>query len=150
YFRYRRETSLVRSIVAAERPNIIERPRLAAHHPVPGDEVWTRRVLHLRFEYRLIEAGRQNVDKIDIAREFPVLLASHAGRNEDSQMTHLVMDRVDDRLSMGADLIDILIEVENPSERLLRRRNVITARTEHHDRSANVPKVDGGAVRRLD
>jgi hypothetical protein len=65
-------------------------------------------------------------------------------------MTHFVVNRIDDRLPMGTDLVDILVEVENPSERLLRRRDVVAAGAEHHDRCADVPKIYGGAVRRLD
>ena len=53
------------------------------------------------------------------------------------------MDRVNDRLSILADLVDIVIEVENPAERLLRRRDVVTLGAEHDDRRADVPQVNG-------
>jgi hypothetical protein len=36
-------------------------------------------------------------------------------------MTDLVVDGVDDGLSAGADVVDVLIEIENPVQRLLGR-----------------------------
>ena len=75
-----------------------------------------------------------------------MLLAGDPGRDEDSQMADRIVDRVDDRLPMLADLVDILVKIENPSERLLRRRDVVALRAEHHDRRADVAQVDGGAV----
>src|SRR6266568_1142575 len=52
------EASFVRSIIAAERPNIIQRPGLATHHPFASDELWVCRVFPLGFKYRLVEAWR--------------------------------------------------------------------------------------------
>ena len=42
-----REPALVGGIVAAQRADIVECPRLAAHDPVAGDEIGTRRVVAL-------------------------------------------------------------------------------------------------------
>ena len=145
-----REAALIGRIVAAERANVVERPRLAAHHPVAGHEIGVGRVLGLALEHRLVEAGRQRVDQVDIARELAVLLFCHAAGDEDAEVTDGLVDRVDDRLAVGADLVDVLIEIENPSERLLGRRDVVALRAEHHDRRADVAQVDRGAVRRLD
>src|SRR5262249_47423007 len=142
-----RETPFIRGIVAPERPNVIERPRLAAHHPVPAREVGIDGIFSLCLEDRFVKAGRQHIDEIDVAREFAVLLAGHSGRNEDSQMAYRLMDRVDDRLSVRSDLVYILVEVENPSQRLLRRRDVVTLRAEDDDRRAYVAKVEGSAIR---
>jgi len=63
-----------------------------------------------------------------------VLLARHAGRNEDSQVTDRLVDGVDDRLSVRADLFDVLVKVKDPSKRLLRRRDVIALGAEDDDR----------------
>jgi len=41
-------------------------------------------------------------------------------------MTDSFMDRVNDGLPVGANVIDAVVKIENPSERLLRRRNVIS------------------------
>src|SRR5215475_2218171 len=61
-------------------------------------------------------------------------------------MTDGFVDRVDDRLSERADLVDILIEIENPTERLRGRRDVVALGTEHNDGRANVAQVNGHAV----
>ena len=58
------------------------------------------------------------------------------------------MDRVDDGLPVGADLVHVVVEVEDPVERLLRRRDVVSARAEDHDRRTDVAQVDRGAVGR--
>jgi hypothetical protein len=63
----RRETALVGNTIAAKRTDVVERSRLAAHHPIAGHEVRTGGCLGLRFENRLIETGRQRIDQIDIA-----------------------------------------------------------------------------------
>ena len=75
-----REPALVGRIVAAERSDVVERPRLAPHHPIAGREIGVGRVLGLGFEHRLVEAGRQGVDQVDIARELAVLLSCNARR----------------------------------------------------------------------
>ena len=59
------------------------------------------------------------------------------------------MDRIDDGLPIRADVVDIVVEIENPSERLLRRRDVVAFRAEHHNRRADIPEVDRRSVRRL-
>ena len=96
------------------------------------------RVLALCLEHRLVKARRQHVDEVDVAGELAVLLARHAARDEYSEMADGFVDRVDDRLAVSADVVDIIIEVENPSECLLGRRDVIALRAEHHDRRADV------------
>src|SRR5262249_26401091 len=147
HLRGSREAPFIGGSVTAERANVIERPWLAAHYPVSTGEVGVGGVLSLRVEYRFVKPGRQNIDEIDIAGEFAVLLARHSGRNEDSQVAYGLVDRVDDRLPMGADLVDILVKVENPCQSLLGRGNVVTLRAEHDDRRAYVPEVDCGAIR---
>ena len=85
-------------------------------------------------EHRLVEARRQHVDQVDVVGELAVLLAGDAGRDEDSEMADRFMDRVDDRLPVRTDVVDIVIEIEDPSQRLLRRRDVVALGAEHHDR----------------
>ena len=52
-----------------------------------------------------------------------MLLARYAAGNEYAEVTDAFMDGVDDGLSVGSDIVDVLIKIENPSERLLGRRN---------------------------
>src|SRR5882757_1286787 len=65
-------------------------------------------------------------------------------------MTDSFVNRINDGLSVGPDFIDVLIEIEDPAEGLLRRGNVISFRTEYDNRRANVAQIDGRAVRGLD
>ena len=72
-----RKAPLVLGVVAAERANVVERARLAAHHPVAGDEIGTGHVVRALGEGRLVKPGRQRIDQVDIVGEFAVLLARH-------------------------------------------------------------------------
>ena len=65
-------------------------------------------------------------------------------------MPDALVDRVDDGLTVGPDFVDVFVEIENPSERLLRRRDVVTLRAEHDDRRVDIAEVDRGPVRCLD
>ena len=49
-----------------------------------------------------------------------MLLPRDAGRDEDAEVPDLVVDGVDDGLAVGADVVGVVIEVEDPVERLLR------------------------------
>ena len=45
----RGETAFIGSVIAAQRANVIERPRLAAHEPVARDQIRAGDALRLRF-----------------------------------------------------------------------------------------------------
>src|SRR5207342_2234005 len=92
---------------------------LAAHDPVAGNEIGAGDAVRLWLKHRLIKTRWQRVDQVDIAGEFPVLLSGHGSGDKDAEVTDLVVDRVDDGLPVGADLVDIFIEVEDPIQRLL-------------------------------
>jgi hypothetical protein len=79
-----------------------------------------------------------------------VLLLGHAAGDEDSEVTDGFVDRVDDRLSMLADVVHVVIEIEDPAERLLRRRDVVALGAEHDDRRTDVAEIDRCPVRGLD
>ena len=72
-----------------------------------------------------------------------MLLARDVPRHEDAEMPDCLVDGVDDRLPMRADVIDVLIEIEDPAERLLWRGDVIALGAEHNDRRTDVAQVDG-------
>src|SRR5262249_14804197 len=78
-----------------------------------------------------------------------MLFLGNAAGNEDAEVTDALMDGVDDGLAVGANFFDILVKVENPSERLLQRRDVVALRAEHDDGRADVAKVYRGSVRWL-
>src|SRR5947209_8549059 len=78
-----------------------------------------------------------------------MLFPRDRGGNEDAQMADALMDRVDDRLPVTSDFVIVLIEIENPSECLLGRRDVVAFRAEHHDRRADVAQVNRPTIRGL-
>jgi hypothetical protein len=78
-----------------------------------------------------------------LVRELAVLLASNSAGHEDPQVSHVFVDRVHDGLPVRADVIDVVIKVENPSERLPGRRDVAALRAEHHDRRSTFAQGGG-------
>src|SRR5579883_2730901 len=60
-----------------------------------------------------------------------------------------LMDGVDNGLPDRPYFIDVFIEIENPSKRLLRRCDIVALRAEDHDRRANIAQVDRHSVRGL-
>ena len=140
------ELALVGEVVAAERADVVEGAGLAAHHPFAGDEVGVVDRLALRRQDRLVEAGRQDVDQVDVRGELVVLLPRDAAGDEDAEVADLVVDGVDDGLAPGADVVLAVVEVEDPVERLLRRRDVVALGAEDDDRRADRAQVDRGAV----
>jgi hypothetical protein len=79
-----------------------------------------------------------------------VLLASDVAGHEYPQVSHVFVNRVHDGLPVRADVVDVVIKVEDPAERLLGRGDVVAFRTEHEDRRADVAQVYGAAVGGLD
>src|SRR5215813_13219550 len=65
-------------------------------------------------------------------------------------MADAFMHSVDNGLSIRADLIDVLVEIENPIKRLRRRRNVVALGAKYDDRRPDVAKVQSRALARLD
>src|SRR5215469_14317058 len=144
------EAAFIGSIIAAERANIVERARLAAHDPVTSNQIGAGYAVRFGLKHRLIKTGWQRVDQVDIAGELAVLLSGHGSGDKDAEVTNLVVDRVDDGLPVGADLVDIVVEVEDPIQRLLGWGDVVALRTERHDGRADIAKIDAEAVRGLD
>ena len=97
-----RKPAFVGRVVAAERADVVERALLTPHHPVATREIGVCRLRGLRFEHRLVETGRQRIDQVDVAGEFAVLLLGDTARDENAEMTDGLVDRIDDRLAVGA------------------------------------------------
>ena len=79
-----------------------------------------------------------------------MLLLGHAAGDEDPEMSDGFVHGVDDGLAVRPDLVDVVVEVENPVQRLLRRGDVVALGAEHHDRRTDVAEIDRGAVGHLD
>src|SRR5262245_60190918 len=146
----RSETALVGCAIAAKRTDVVESPRLTAHHPIAANHVGIGGGVGLGFENRLVETRWQRIDQINVARELVVLFARNLSRDENSQMTNILMDGVDDRLPAGADFINVFIEIKNPTKRLLRRGNVVPFGAKHNDRRANATKINRESAGSLD
>src|SRR5262249_16307338 len=136
--------------VAAEGADVVQGPCFAPHHPIAGREIRIGRILGFGLEYRLVKPGRQRVDQVDVAGKLAMLFLGNAAGNEDAEVTDARMDGVYEGRAVRGNLVDVLVKVENPSERLLRRRDIVTLRAEHDDGRADVAEVDRGSVRCLD
>ena len=77
-----------------------------------------------------------------------MLFRRHLAGHENTEVADGGMQRIDDRLSPGDDLVDVVVEVENPVERLLGRSDVITPGAEHDDWRFDVAQIDALAPRR--
>ena len=141
---------LILGRIAAHGTDVVERPCLAAHYPLTDDEIRTRGLLVLGLERGFIEPRRQHVDQIDIAGEFRVLFLGDAAGHEYAEMADTFVDRVDNRLPIGPDLIDVGIAIEDPVQRLLRRGDIVALGAEHHNRRPDVAQVHLLAVGHLD
>src|SRR5690606_19473504 len=75
------------------------------------------------------------------------LLLGNGGGDEDAKMADGIVQRVDNRLSVGADLVDALVEVEDPVQCLLRRRYVVGPGAEHDDGRSDVAQIDTCSIR---
>src|SRR5215813_8862217 len=140
------EAAIIRGVVCTHSADVFQRPGLASHRPVARYEIAARAIRGFAFKHRLVETRRKRIDEVDVAGEFVMFLTSHAGGNKYSQVTDAFVDRVDDCLSERADLVDILIQIENPTECLRGRRDVVTLGAENDDGRPNVAQVDGHAI----
>ena len=59
-----------------------------------------------------------------------MLLQGDIAGDKDAEMSNRVVQRVNDGLAVGDDFIDVVVEVENPVERLLGGRDVVAPGTE--------------------
>ena len=97
-------------------------------------------------DHRLVEAGRHQVDHLHAGGELGMFLGRHLARDEDAEMADRLVQRVDDGLAVGDDLVLVAVEVGDPAQRLLRRRDVVAPRAQHDDRRLDVAQVDADAV----
>ena len=125
YPRGGRKPPFILGRVAAHRPDIVQGALFAAHDPLSTRKLRIGGIGGFGFEGCLVKPGRQHVDQVDVAGEFAVLLLGDAAGDEDSEMPDRFVNGVDDGLPVRPDLVDIAVEIENPAERLLRRRDVV-------------------------
>src|SRR5208282_499870 len=141
-----RKAPRVRCIVAAQRANVAQRTRLQAE-PVTAvpDRLVVDIIARLRY-HRLIKPGWQQVDHVHEADKLLVLLRGHLAGDEDAEMPDALVQRIDDRLTVYSYFVLVIVKIEDPVQRLLRRRDVVASRTEHDDGTFNVAQVHPDAV----
>ena len=147
YPRYCREPPIIFGVIAPYGTDVIERARLEADHVIARDQLGMGGFRAFFGHHRLVEPGRQDVDDVHGLGEFLVLFRRDFRRNEDAEMADRLMQGVDDGLPVGDDLLVATVEIKDPAQRLLRRRDVVAPRAEDHDRRFDVSQVDANAVR---
>ena len=78
------EPPLVLLIVSTQSSDVVERSRFEADEIVALDQIHARIFCILWRHHRLVEAGRQHVDEIDVAGKLVVLLLRHGAGYEDA------------------------------------------------------------------
>ena len=146
----RREAALVLGRRLHDGPHVVQGARLEAHYPVPRDQIGVHGLGGARRHDGFIQAGRQDVDQVDVGGELLVLLLRHTARYKDPQVANALVHGVDDGLAAGADVVILTVQVHDPAQRLLRRGDVVALGTEADDGRADVAQVDAVAGRRDD
>ena len=75
-----------------------------------------------------------------------MFLSRNASGDKNPQMTNGLVDRVDNCLSIVTDLIDVVIKIKNPSERLLGRSDIVALRAKYNDWRPDISKIDRRAI----
>ena len=86
---------------------------------VPANEIRVAIVGMLWGHYGLVKARRQDIDKVDVTCELIVLLRRDGAGDEDAEVTYRLVDGVNDGLTVGLDIRDAVVEIEDPIQRLL-------------------------------
>jgi hypothetical protein len=76
-------------------------------------------------DHRLVKTGRHQINHVHRVGEFLVLLRRHLSGDEDAEMPDALMQAIDDGLAGFDDLVLVIVEIENPMQCLLRRRDVV-------------------------
>ena len=99
---------------------------------------FARRVVNLH----LVQAGRQRFDGFERRGDFGVFLARNRGRHKNAQMAHLVVNHINDALAAHADFVLVAVGIDDPVQRLLRRRDVVAPAGKHDDGRANRLEIE--------
>jgi hypothetical protein len=61
-------------------------------------------------------------------------------------VANILMNRIDDGLAAGTNIVDVFTKIQNPTECLLRWRNVVALRAKDDNRRTDIAQIDGEAV----
>ncbi len=140
------ETALVFGVWLDDGPDVGQGSLLEAHDPVADDHFRMDRLGALARDDRLVKAGRQHVDQIDVGSKFLMLLFRHPARHENAEMADVFMDGVDDGLAVDEQVVVLFIKIDDPAERLLWRGNIVALGAKADDRRADAAQVDPDAI----
>ena len=140
------EFALVLGRVVAKRPDVIERPRHDPGHVIALDQLAVRGVVVDILQHQFVETRQHRVEQVHVQRELFVLLGRDRARNENAQMADALVQRIDDGLAVLDDLVGVVVKIQHPVQRLLRRRDVIAPRAKDDDRRADLAQIKALAI----
>ena len=146
--RHRRKAPVALRVRLHDGPDVRHTASLDRHHVIAVDQLAVRRVGGLVCDLRLIDAGGQHVDQVDVVHELAMLLSSRAARHEDAQVPDALVRRIDDGLVVAEHFRVVAVHVGHEAERLRRRCDVVAIGAEHDDGRADIAQVEPHAVAR--
>ena len=81
-----------------------------------------------------VQPRRQGLDRLQHRDDLGVLLLGDLSGDEDAEVTDVLVQQADDHLAARLDLVGRAVDIGDPVERLLWRRDVVAERGEQHDR----------------
>jgi hypothetical protein len=97
-------------------------------------------------DQHFVEPRRERLDRLDHRTDLRVLGLGDLCRNENAEMADAVMERVDDDVPVCREFGHRGIEVGDPAQGLLRRRDVVAMGCEDDDRRLDPGQIDRRAV----
>ena len=91
YARRRLELALVDFVIAAERSNVVEGPRLDARDVASGDEFGVLGLAIDAHQHEFVKPRRHRVDQVHVEREFLMLLRGDRTGHEDAEVTYALV-----------------------------------------------------------
>ncbi|MCY1218642.1 hypothetical protein D9M72_305910 [compost metagenome] len=127
-----------------QRQDVVDAAALEAHQVAPFDQVPVRQVRRHVLDLGLVQARRQHIDQVQRAEQFAVFAVGDAGGNKDAQVSHGLVQAVDDHLVVGDQFLIGGVQIRDPVQRLLRRRDVVPPGRENDHRRTDVAQVHHG------
>ena len=134
---YRRETTLVIEVIAAQRTNVIQGAPLEAGNVISGHQLHVIGILRCLFHDRLVQPRWHAVDKIDVTGKLAVFFFGYTAGNKDTQMADTFVHGINNRLARGANVVNAVIKIEDPTQRLLGRGDIVAFGAKANDRRYN-------------
>src|SRR5439155_9661876 len=95
-----------------------------------------------------VEAGGKRLDRLQHRDDLRMLLLRDLSRDEDAEVTDVLVQQPHDDLAAGLDFLGRAVDVGDPVERLLWGRDVVAHGREQDDRRLDLAQVEGRAVLR--